>query len=539
VRINLVSVTLGTRRTDRTASLFQLSRASLAAERALDRRIGALLTSFLQRKTVAAPANLAALTEEFAHTEVPAEALRPARYVEHLAAHVVPYSNRIASPRSLAHMNQGLPYFMRSLARLLTAMNQNLTKFDASRALSLCERQALAMMHRLVYDRAARFYERHAQHSDSTLGIVTSGGTVANITALWAARNASLGPRGDFGGIEREGLLAALRHHGCAGAVVIGPESMHYSFTKAAGLLGIGERGLLRVPTDYRGRMDLAALRETIAACQFQGLHIIAIVGVAGSTDAGAIDPLAEIADIAEEADAHFHVDAAWGGPFLFSDEYRTRLAGIERADSVTIDGHKQLYLPLGIGLVLFQHPQFARAIEKHARYLSRPGSADLGRLSLEGSRPGAALYLHAALHIIGRGGYATLVDDSIRKVRHMADTICVRPEFELLMQPDSNVILYRYLPEACRLEVLSGDLSAERNLALNRLNERVHKAQRQAGRTYVSRTTLFNTRYGPDVPVVAFRAVVANPLTSEADLAAVLDDQLALAVAIELASGI
>ena len=116
-----------------------------------------------------------------------------------------------------------------------------------------------------------------------------------------------------------------------------------------------------------------------------------------------------------------------------------------------------------------------------------------------------------------------------------MADAICVRPEFELLMEPDSNVILYRYLPESCRMDVLSGDLSAEQNQALNRLNEQVHKAQRQAGRTYVSRTTLFNTRYGRDVPVVAFRAVVANPLTSEADLAAVLEDQRALAAGIEL----
>jgi glutamate decarboxylase len=177
---------------------------------------------------------------------------------------------------------------------------------------------------------------------------------------------------------------------------------------------------------------------------------------VAGSTDAGAIDPLAEIAGIADEANAHFHVDAAWGGPLLLSDQYRSRLAGIERADSVTIDGHKQLYLPLGIGLVLFRRPRFARAIEKHAHCLSRPGSADLGKRSLEGSRPGTALYLHAALNLIGRDGYAALVNDRIRKVRHMADTICARPDFELLMEPDSNVILYRYLPEACRFPLTS-----------------------------------------------------------------------------------
>src|SRR5262249_58530835 len=122
-----------------------------------------------------------------------------------------------------------------------------------------------------------------AENSDSTLGVVTSGGTVANITALWAARNASLGPRGDFGGVEREGLPAALRHYGHDDAVVIGPESMHYSFTKAAGLLGLGERGLVRVPTDYRGRMDLAALRRAVAECRTRGACVLAVVGVAGA----------------------------------------------------------------------------------------------------------------------------------------------------------------------------------------------------------------------------------------------------------------
>src|SRR5262249_45749710 len=149
--------------------------------------------------------------------------------------------------------------------------------------------------------------------------------------------------------------------------VVIGPESMHYSFTKAAGLLGIGERGLIRVPTDYRGRMDPAALREMVAACRARKAHVIAVVGVAGSTDAGAIGPLAEVAGVGDGATAPFPVDGAGGGPLLFPDDYRPRLAGIERADSVTIDGHKQLYLPLGIGLVLFRQPRFARAIEKHA----------------------------------------------------------------------------------------------------------------------------------------------------------------------------
>jgi glutamate decarboxylase len=251
---------------------------------------------------------------------------------------------------------------------------------------------------------------------------------------------------------------------------------------------------------------------------------------VAASTDAGAIDPLEELAEVARESKAHFHVDAAWGGPLLFSEKHRGRLAGIERADSVTIDGHKQMYLPLGIGLLLLRDPHAARAIEKQAHYLSRPGSADLGRRALEGSRPGAALFLHAGLHIFGREGYAALVEENIAQARHLADRISDLPDFELLADPDSNIVLYRHIPAAWRDRLLSSDLTAADHDALNRCNERLHKAQRRAGRTYVSRTTLFHTRYGPDVPVVALRAVIANPLTTEADLAAVLQDQQALA---------
>lgn len=495
----------------------------------MDERVSVLIAGFLRARGVTTPADLAALAEGFADTELPDEPMTPADFVEHLAEDVVAYSDRIASPRSLAHMNQGLPYFMRPLAKLVTALNQNMTKFDASRAMSLCERQALAAIHRLTYGLSDEFYDRHVQNSESTLGIVVSGGTMANLTALWAARNTSLGPEGSFAGVESEGLLAAILHYGYRDAVVIGPDSMHYSFDKAACLLGIGQRGLVRVPTDDRGRMDMAALKAAVAACQDQKTHIIALVGVAGSTDAGAIDPLADIAELAQEAGIHFHVDAAWGGPLLFSEQHRPSLAGIGLADTVTFDGHKQLYLPLGIGMVLLRDPLHARVIEKNAHYLCRPGSPDLGKRSLEGSRPGTALYLHAALRLIGREGYAALVDHNIRKARRMAELIRKRPDFELLMQPDSNVVLYRYRPA----NGPRGSLAAGGVDALNRLNEQVHNAQRQAGQSYVSRTTLFNSRLGRGVPVVALRAVVANPLTCEADLAAILHEQGSLGAAL------
>ena len=144
------------------ASLFAFTEETAAAEVEFEEGISELIEEFSGGTGVSAPGDLGSLAERFAASEVPAGSLRPERYLQALRQDVIPYSNRVASPRCLAHMNQGLPGFMRPLARLVAAMNQNLTKADASRALTLCERQALAMMHRLVYGRRTDFYDRHA-----------------------------------------------------------------------------------------------------------------------------------------------------------------------------------------------------------------------------------------------------------------------------------------------------------------------------------------------------------------------------------------
>src|SRR5215216_6095122 len=119
-------------------------------------------------------------------------------------------------------MTSALPHFMRSLGRLQVALNQNVVKIETSKAFTPFERQTLAMIHRLIFNRSDDFYYEHVQKQASTLGIVTSGGTLANITALWCARNRALRPQDGFAGIESEGLAAALKFYGYDSAVIIG-----------------------------------------------------------------------------------------------------------------------------------------------------------------------------------------------------------------------------------------------------------------------------------------------------------------------------
>jgi glutamate decarboxylase len=493
-------------------------------------RVSAIAHSFVKGALITTDSDLETLMRRFNSSEIPEGTMDFASYIDYVNEHVVPHSIHTSSPRFIGHMTSALPRFVSSLEMLTTAMNQNLVKVETSRAMTLYERQALAMMHRLVYRFSDLFYDEHVQRSDSTLGIIVSGGTLANITALWCARNSSLGPHDGFAGIEKEGLVAALKFYGYEKSVVIGSRLMHYSFKKAADLLGIGVESLIDVPVDEDHRIDLAALRRIVRDCQVRKQHIIAIVGVAGTTDCGSIDPLAQMAAIARDAQVHFHVDAAWGGPLLFSEQHRDKLAGIELADSVTIDGHKQLYLPMGMGILLLRNPLSARSIEKQARYIIRPNSLDLGKRAMEGSRPNTSLLYHAALNVIGRRGYEFLIDEGIRKARYMADAIRGLAELELLVEPEINILNYRFLPVHLRERAALDQLTEHDDLLIDSLNKCLQRTQRQAGRSFVSRTTLNVVRRGDDRPVTALRAVLANPLTTEADIDAVLKDQLEIA---------
>lgn len=213
---------------------------------------------------------------------------------------MIPNSTNMASPRCMGDMTSVTPWFVWPLAELLIALNQNLVKNDASRMLTPLERQALAMLHALVYNRPKSFYEEHAQNIGTTLGIMTTGGTLSNICALWVARNKRLGPWSGFAGIQTEGLPAAIAHNGYAGVVVLASEFAHHSIQKAVGVLGLGERNLISIPVDESGRMKVDHLRKQVAECRARNRSVLAIVATAGTMDCGSIDDLAEIGSMGQ-----------------------------------------------------------------------------------------------------------------------------------------------------------------------------------------------------------------------------------------------
>lgn len=506
--------------------IFTVPEAPESTLGAIDQAISGDVAGFLRTHIVTIERDLEEIEASFAATAIPEEPTYVSDYTEFVKANLVAQSVHTAAPGFVGHMTSALPYFMLPLARLMTALNQNLVKVETSKAFTPMERQVLAMIHRLVYRCDDAFYPPWIHNSQAALGAFCSGGTIANATALWAARNRLFAPDGAFRGIAREGLARALKHRGWDGIAVLVSERGHYSFGKAADLLGIGRDGLVKVQTDARNRIDLAALRRECRRLQEENIRPLALVGIAGTTETGNVDPLEEMADLAGEIGCHFHVDAAWGGPTLFSDRYRSLLAGIERADSVTIDAHKQLYVPMGAGMVVFKDPTALSAIEHHANYILRHGSKDLGSHTLEGSRPGMAMLVHAGLSIIGRKGYELLIDLGIERARTFAAMITEHPDFELTSDPELNILTYRYCPLPVQrvLTAASPERRTEINSLLDQVCQLLQKSQREAGKTFVSRTRLHMARYAEEITVL--RVVLANPLTTDEILASVLAEQ-------------
>lgn len=417
----------------------------------IEKNISQNLMGFLQASLVAVEKPLLEIELDFQQHRIPTAPQFISDYADEMMKTLVAHSVHTSSPSFIGHMTSALPYFVLPLSKMMVGLNQNLVKIETSKAFTPLERQVLGMMHHLIYDQNDDFYQSWMHSADVSLGAFCSGGTVANITALWTARNQVLKADGDFKGIAAQGLIKGLRHYGYDDSAILVSERGHYSLAKTADLLGIGRDNIIPIPTSSNNKVDVVKMRLTAEELTNQNIKVLAIVGVAGTTETGNIDPLDELADLATMLDCHFHIDAAWGGASLLSNKYRHLLKGIERADSVTIDAHKQMYVPMGAGMVIFKDPTFANAIKHHAEYILRKGSKDLGSQTLEGSRPGMAMLVHACLQIIGRDGYEILINNSLEKARRFAQLIHKHDAFELVSEPELCLLTYRYVPKKCK----------------------------------------------------------------------------------------
>jgi len=497
----------------------------------IEREISQNLLGFLRNTIVSGEMEPAQIEKDFQNVTIPEEPMFVHDQAKFLLEKVVSQSVHTASPGFIGHMTSSMPYFMLPLAKIMIALNQNTVKIETSKAFTPLESQVIGMIHKLVYAHPDDFYNRWTHDRNHAFGVFCSGGTIANLTALWVARNQMLAPLGDYKGVYHDGLGAGLAAYGYRNIAILVSKRGHYSLRKAADLLGLGRSNLISVDTDSRNKINLKQLQKKITELRSNNIGILAVVGIAGTTETGNVDPLDEIADITEREKIHFHVDGAWGAPTLFSDRHRHLLNGISRADSVAIDAHKQLYTPMGAGICLFKFEKALDSIETNAQYIIRRGSRDLGKHTLEGSRPGMAMLVHSGLRILGRKGYELLIDVGIGKAAQFARMIQNTEDFELTTEPELNILTYRYVPKYIR-EYLTNcpeDKANSLNELLSELTVNIQKTQRDHGKTFVSRTT-FEIAAHKNQALTVFRVVLANPLTTRQVFIDVLEEQRAIA---------
>ena len=453
----------------------------------IEKHLSDNLSDFLSQHVVTKKTSLEEIEQDFAVPFIPESPEFVSNHAEILLSKLVAHSVNTSSPTFIGHMTSALPYFHLSLSKLLVGLNQNLVKIETSKAFTPLERQTLGMLHHLVYGQDECFYKKYLHSSKHSLGAFCSGGTIANITALWLARNKILGPDGQFKGVAQEGIAAAYVHHGIKHLGILSSKRGHYSLGKAIDVLGIGRQQGLLLPCPAQV-LDPEQAYKCGKAFMDNGNKLLAIVGIAGTTETGHIDALDELADVAKELGAWFHVDAAWGGATLFSSTHRAKLKGIEKADSVTIDAHKQMYVPMGAGMVLFKDPEHSAAVRYHAQYILREGSKDLGSTTLEGSRNGMAMMVYSSLHILGKGGYELLIDRSIHLANKFAQMINEHADFEIITEPVLSILTYRLKPKSLD-DLAFDDLchSKSINQSLDSLIVTVQKQQREAGKSFVS----------------------------------------------------
>ena len=326
-------------------------------------------------------------------------------------------------------------------------------------------------------------------------GLLTSGASVATIVCFAGARGRALATAGHD--VRADGLAGAPQ------LVAYVPSEAHSCVRRALELLGIGSGAMRNVPLD-RGRLDAAALRASIATDRAGGLVPALLVGSAGTVNTGAIDPLAELAELAAEERIWFHVDGAYGAFGVLDPSIAARFSGMARADSLTLDPHKWLGVPVDAGCALVRRGDDLRdAFSLIPPYLRQDADAEVGTFAeygVEQTRPFRALKTWATIAARGRAGIAAQVQHANALARELASMVDAEPELELAAAPETSIVAFRARPADC---------PADR---LDELNRRLPEAVQARGRAFVT-GTVFDGRE-------TLRACILHPDTRTEHLA-------------------
>lgn len=333
-------------------------------------------------------------------------------------------------------------------------------------------------------------------------GIITHGGSLANLTALLTARNVALQ------NCWQQGVPTDVR------PVLLVQEDAHYCVVRSAGILGLGTDQVIKIPVDGQRKMDVSQLDRVLSELATQSRPVIAVAAAACATPIGAFDRLNEVADVCEKHRVWLHVDAAHGGSALWSDQHRHLLAGMDRADSVVWDAHKMMFVPALCAFAFYKDKrhQFA-AFQQDAPYLfdpTDPGIAeyDSGTQTVECTKRAAAFGLWGMWSLFGPQLFADLVDNALEQAATFHAKLSAAADFQPLHEPECNIQVFRYLPEEIRqwTEPQQGEFQLK-----------LRRAVVTEGNAYIVPIKLNGSG--------ALRTTFMNPTTTADDMDVVLDE--------------
>jgi L-2,4-diaminobutyrate decarboxylase len=324
-------------------------------------------------------------------------------------------------------------------------------------------------------------------------GIFTHGGTAGNLTAMLAARQTKT----DYN-LWEEGVETDCR----PGYMM--SEQSHYSIGRNVKIMGLGEDSIIKVPHDsnYRMRSDLLEEHKTIA--EDKGIKVISVVANSCSTATGSYDDLCTIADFSEKHGLWLHVDGAHGMGVLFSEKYRNRVSGIERADSIAIDFHKMLLVPALNTLVMFKNGEKSyETFAQKASYLFQKSQKNVwynsATRTLECTKSALGIIAYATMKYYGDSFFGEYIDGRYDLASDFAQMVRSQPGFELAVEPASNIVCFRYAPEGNDTQILS------------KLNSTIRDKIIKEGSYYIVQTELEGK--------IWLRLTIINPVTSKDDL--------------------
>ncbi|MCJ7465164.1 MAG: aminotransferase class I/II-fold pyridoxal phosphate-dependent enzyme [Maribacter sp.] len=324
-------------------------------------------------------------------------------------------------------------------------------------------------------------------YTDTSRGFLTSGGTLANLTALLSARKAKASEN-----IWKEGSGKPL------GIMV--SEEAHYCIDRAARIMGFGEKGIIKIPVKADFSIDTSELEARFNTASTNGIEIFAIIGSAPCTATGSYDDLQALGKFAKKHNLWFHVDGAHGGAAIFSKKYRHTVSGISLADSVVIDGHKMMMLPAITTALLFKNgnQSYATFSQKADYLLGQSEDEDwynLAKRTFECTKTMMSIHWYTILKIYGEG----IFDEYVSQLYDMGKTfgaiIQQNPHFELATKPQCNIVCFRYVDMAMSLDTL------------NSLNANIRQKLLEAGEFYIVQTQIKGIHY--------LRTTIMNPFTT------------------------